>query len=84
METDAPVLDLGGHGHEGLLNIGGILCTGLQEGNPNLISKSLQVQARTIGAASMHTLHRHCLWDIWMLNYVQLQTHVRTITGSVL
>ena len=38
----APVLDLCCHGHEGLLNICGVLGTGLQEGNADLVSKSLQ------------------------------------------
>ena len=37
-----PVLDLGCHGHEGLLNVGGVLGTGLQEGDADLVSKGLQ------------------------------------------
>ena len=36
-----PVLDFTSHGHESLLHISGILGTGLQEWDANLISKGL-------------------------------------------
>ena len=36
-----PVLDFTSHGHERLLHIGGILGTGLQERDANLVSKGL-------------------------------------------
>lgn len=36
-----PVLDLTSHGHKSLLHISGILGTGLQEWDANLVSKSL-------------------------------------------
>lgn len=36
-----PVLDFTSHGHESLLHIGGILGTGLQEWDANLVSKGL-------------------------------------------
>jgi hypothetical protein len=42
----APVLDLCCHGHECLLNVGGVLGTGLQEGDADLISKCLQADRR--------------------------------------
>lgn len=41
--TSTPVLDFTSHGHEGLLHIGGILSTGLQEWDANLISKGLRL-----------------------------------------
>lgn len=37
----APVLDLSSHGHERLLNIGGVLGAGLQEGDADLVGKGL-------------------------------------------
>ena len=40
-----PVLDLPCHGHESLFHIGGILGTGLEEWDTNLISKCLCVAA---------------------------------------
>lgn len=40
----SPVLDLSCHGHEGLLDIGRILGTGLQEGDANLICKCLHTK----------------------------------------
>jgi hypothetical protein len=42
------VLDLLGHGHEGLLNIGGTLGRGLQEGNGQLVSEFLVVKGRSM------------------------------------
>ena len=44
MESKAPVLNLASHGHEGLLHIGGILCTGLKEWDINLISECLHAK----------------------------------------
>jgi len=41
---DRPVLNLGGHCHEGLLHIGGILRTRLQEGDADLVSKRLKIR----------------------------------------
>lgn len=37
----APVLDLSGHCHESLLNIGGVLCASLQKLHANLVCKGL-------------------------------------------
>ena len=42
------VLDLRGHGHEGLLDVGGILCTGLQERYTQLVSILLHTQSQDI------------------------------------
>lgn len=36
-----PLLDLGRHGHEGLLNVGGALGTRLQKGNPQAVCEFL-------------------------------------------
>lgn len=36
-----PLLDLGRHGHEGLLHVGGALGAGLQEGDPQVVCKFL-------------------------------------------
>ncbi len=41
-------LDLSGHGHKGLLHIGGVLGTGLQERDANLVRKCLQAHAHDI------------------------------------
>ena len=37
-----PLLDLGRHGHEGLLHVGGALGAGLQEGDPQVVGKFLE------------------------------------------
>ena len=37
-----PLLDLGRHGHEGLLHVGGTLGAGLQEGDPQVVGKFLE------------------------------------------
>jgi len=42
--TRIPVLDLCSHCHESLLHISGIFCTGLQEWDAYLISKSLKIE----------------------------------------
>ena len=47
--SPSPVLDLSCHGHEGLLDIGCVLGTGLQEGDANLICKSLRAN-ESLGA----------------------------------
>ena len=36
-----PLLDLGSHGHEGLLHVGGALGAGLQEGDAQVVCKLL-------------------------------------------
>ena len=36
-----PLLDLSCHGHEGLLHVGGVLGAGLEEGDPQVVSKLL-------------------------------------------
>ena len=48
MKLKAPVLDLCGHSHESLLNIGGIFCACLNERDPNFIRKCLNKDANSI------------------------------------
>ena len=48
IHSSAPVLDLGSHGHEGLFDIGGILCTRLQERDADLVSKGLHDGDQTV------------------------------------
>ena len=50
-QSVTPVLDLSCHGHEGLLDIGCILGTGLQERDANLVCKSLHT-SDSLGAGS--------------------------------
>ena len=55
-----PVLDLSCHGHEGLLDVGGVLGTGLQERDANFVSKGLQQWG---GCKASPT----CAWSwLWM------------------
>ena len=50
------LLDLGCHGHEGLLHVGGVLGTGLQEGDGQGIGKLLQ---RTRGGGGKRGIKKH-------------------------
>jgi hypothetical protein len=41
LRVDSPVLDLLGHGKESLLDVGGVLGRGLEEGDAELVGKAL-------------------------------------------
>lgn len=49
-----PLLDLGRHGHEGLLHVGGALGARLQEGDPQVICKLLQREEGHTMSGSLH------------------------------
>lgn len=64
----SPGLDLGCHGHEGLLHIGGVLSTRFKEWDADFISKCLQDKAGTkkhvkqvirVGPGTYHLLQLH-------------------------